>query len=81
MMQAGMFDARPRSRELVYILVAQRAARALGDLKMHSNEMTLEEASAFACANTPRNWLRVEGNLAVSRRTSTFSSPATGRAT
>ena len=30
MMQAGMFDARPRSRELVYILVAQRAARALG---------------------------------------------------
>ncbi len=30
MMQAGMFDARPRSRELVYILIAQRAARALG---------------------------------------------------
>ncbi len=63
MMQAGMFDARPRSRELVYILVAERAARALGELRMHSNEMTLEEASAFACANTPRNWLRMDGNL------------------
>ena len=37
MMQAGMFDARPRSRELVYILLAQRAARALGDLHMHAN--------------------------------------------
>ena len=63
MMQAGMFDARPRSRELVYILVAERAARALGELRMHSNEMTLEQASAFACANTPRGWLRMDGNL------------------
>ncbi len=63
MMQAGMFDARPRARELVYILVAERAARALGELKMHSNEMTLEQASAFACANTPRGWLRMDGNL------------------
>jgi hypothetical protein len=63
MMQAGMFDARPRSRELVYILVAQRAARALGELKMQSNEMTLEQASAFACANTPREWLRMDRSL------------------
>ena len=63
MMQAGMFDARPRSRELVYILVAERAARALGELRMHANTMTLEQASAFACANTPRNWLRMDGNL------------------
>ena len=63
MMQAGMFDARPRSRELVYILVAQRAARALGELRMHGNSMTLEQASAFACANTPRRWLRMDGNL------------------
>jgi uncharacterized protein (DUF885 family) len=63
MMQAGMFDARPRSRELVYILVAQRAARALGELYMQANLMTLEQAAAFACANTPRNWLRMDGNL------------------
>ena len=63
MMQAGMFDARPRSRELVYILVAQRAARALGELGMHSNRMTLEEAAAFACAHVPRGWLRMDGNL------------------
>ena len=37
MMQAGMFDARPRTRELVYILVAERAARALGELFMQAN--------------------------------------------
>ena len=58
MLQAGMFDARPRSRELIDILVAQRAARALGDLRMHANQVTLEEAAAFASANTPRGWLR-----------------------
>ncbi|HEV8609711.1 MAG TPA: DUF885 family protein [Thermoanaerobaculia bacterium] len=63
MMQAGMFDARPRTRELLYILLAQRAARALGDLKMHSNEYTLEQAAAFTSANTPRGWLSLDGNL------------------
>jgi uncharacterized protein (DUF885 family) len=30
---------------------------------MHSREFTLEQAAAFACANTPRNWLRLSGNL------------------
>ena len=61
MLSAGMFDARPRTRELIYILLAQRAARALGDLRMHSNEMTLEQAAEFASANTPRGWLRLDG--------------------
>src|SRR5256885_15273733 len=54
MLQAGMFDARPRARELIYVLVGQRAARALGDLRMHANEFTLDQAAAFASANTPR---------------------------
>jgi uncharacterized protein (DUF885 family) len=60
MLNAGMFDARPRTRELIYILLAQRAARALGDLRMHSNELTLEQAAQFASANTPRGWLRLD---------------------
>ena len=62
MLQAGMFDARPRSRELIYVLLAERAARALGDLRMHSNEFTLEQAAHFASANTPRGWLRLDAN-------------------
>jgi hypothetical protein len=61
MLQAGMFDARPRSRELIYVLLAQRGARAIGDLRMHANQFTLEEAAAFASANTPRGWLRLDG--------------------
>jgi Bacterial protein of unknown function (DUF885) len=63
MLHAGMFDARPRSRELIYILLAQRAARALGDLRMHARQATLEEAAAFTSANTPRGWLSLEGRL------------------
>jgi uncharacterized protein (DUF885 family) len=63
MMGAGMFDPSPHSRELIYILIAERAARALGDLRMHSNEFTLEQAAAFASANTPRGWLSLNGNL------------------
>lgn len=58
MLQAGMFDANPRSRELIYVLLGQRAARALGDLMMHANKFTLPEAARFAATNTPRGWLR-----------------------
>lgn len=63
MMQAGMFEAKPRSRELIYILVAQRAARALGGLRMISGEFTLEQAAEFTSQNTPRGWLSLNGNL------------------
>ena len=63
MMLAGMFDARPRSRELIYILIAERAARALGDLRMVSGEFTLEQAAEFTSHNTPRGWLSLKGNL------------------
>lgn len=63
MMHAGLLDDRPRSRELVYILLAQRAARALGGLYMHANEWTMEEAVQFASAWTPRGWLPTDGDL------------------
>jgi uncharacterized protein (DUF885 family) len=61
MMHAGLLDKRPRARELVYILIACRAARAMGDLKMHSNEFTLEDAVEYAVKWTPRGWMPEEG--------------------
>jgi len=61
MMHLGLCDERPRSRELIWVLVAQRAARALGDLRMHANQMSLEQAAKFASENTPRGWLRLSG--------------------
>jgi hypothetical protein len=78
MMQAGMLDARPRSRELVYILLAERAARALGELRMHSNEFTLEQASEFASANTPRGWLSLAGELVRSEQHLYLQQPGYG---
>jgi hypothetical protein len=61
LMGAGLFDDRPRSRELVYILVANRAARGLAGLKVHSGELNLDQARRFASANTPRGWLLEDG--------------------
>ncbi|MGE5814691.1 MAG: DUF885 family protein [Acidobacteriota bacterium] len=78
MLQAGMFDARPRSRELIYVLVAQRAARALGDLRMQANELTLEQAAEFAAANTPRGWLRLDAETVRSEQHLYLQQPAYG---
>jgi hypothetical protein len=57
LMHAGLFDERPRSRELVWIMLAQRAARALSGLYLHGNEFTMEEAVEHAMTWTPRGWL------------------------
>jgi hypothetical protein len=78
MLEAGMFDHRPRSRELIYVLVAQRAARALGDLRMHANASSLEEAARFTSANTPRGWLSLEGRLVRSEQHLYLRQPAYG---
>ncbi len=61
MMHAGLFDSRPRARELIYVLLAQRAARALGDLYMHANIFTMDEAIQYASDWTPRGWLPTDG--------------------
>ena len=60
MMLAGFLEGKPRARELIYILVAQRAARAIAGLRLHSNEYTMEEATEFASAWTPRGWMPPE---------------------
>jgi len=64
-MHAGLYDDSPRSRELVWILLAQRAARGLGSLYAHANEMTMEEAGAVHMAGTPRGWMRTEKELLI----------------
>lgn len=61
MMHAGLLDERPRARELVWVLLAQRAARALASLRMQAGELTLDEAVAFTSEWTPRGWLREDG--------------------
>lgn len=62
MMHAGIMDDKPQARELVWILLAQRAARALGGLYQQGGVMTLEEAAKFASKWTPRGYLPWDGN-------------------
>ena len=57
-MQAGLLDRKPRVRELIYVMLANRAARAMGDLMLHGNKFTLEQAVDYACEWTPYGWLR-----------------------
>lgn len=63
MMHAGLFDDNPRARELVWIMVAQRAARGLGSLYAHANIFTLKQARDFHVARTPRGWMRDDLDL------------------
>ncbi len=63
MMHAGLFDDNPRARELVWVMLAQRAARGLGSLYAHANIFTLKEARDFHVARTPRGWMRDDLDL------------------
>ncbi len=64
-MQAGLYDNNPRVREIVYIMIAQRAARGLGSLYAHANKMTVEEASKIHAEWTPRGWVKTKSDLLI----------------
>jgi hypothetical protein len=64
-MQAGLYEDNPRVREIVYIMIAQRAARGLGSLYAHANEMTMEEAGGIHSEYTPRGWMKTEKELLI----------------
>ena len=63
MMHAGLYDANPHAREIVWVMLAQRAARGLGSLYAHVNMMTMQEAAEFHVKWTPRGWMRKDLSL------------------
>lgn len=62
-MQAGLYDDSPRTKEIVFIMIAQRAARGLGSLYAHANQMSMEEAGGIHSEYTPRGWMKTEKEL------------------
>ena len=62
-MHAGLYEDSPRSKEIVWIMLAQRAARGLGSLYAHANMMTMEEAGRVHVKWTPRGWMERESRL------------------
>ncbi|HQU71693.1 MAG TPA: DUF885 family protein [Calditrichia bacterium] len=63
LLQAGLYDQTPRAREIVYIMIAQRAARGLGSLYAQANEISMEEAGKVHSEWTPRGWMKTEPTL------------------
>jgi hypothetical protein len=61
LLHLGLYDARPRGRELVWVMLAQRAARALGALYQHGLEMDFEESTQIASKWTPWGLLPADG--------------------
>ena len=62
-MQEGVYDNEPHGRELVWVMLANRAARGLASLRVQNNEMTLEEAGKFHAGWTPRGWSDAKSKL------------------
>ncbi|MBC7522149.1 MAG: DUF885 family protein, partial [Sandarakinorhabdus sp.] len=62
-MQAGLYDDNPRGRELVWIMIANRAARGLASLHVQANEIDLATAGKFHASWTPRGWSDANSKL------------------
>ena len=60
MLHAGLFDDSPRAREIVWIMLAQRAARGLASLYAHANLFDLQQAKAFQVEWTQQNPIDLE---------------------
>ena len=64
-MHAGLYDKNPRVREIVWIMIAQRAARGLGSLYAHANQMSMKQAGKVHSEWTPRGWMKTEPELLI----------------
>lgn len=63
LMHAGLYDDNPRAKELVWIMLANRAARGLASLYVQANEFDLEKAGKFHAEWTPRGWANPKDSL------------------
>ncbi|MEO8196255.1 MAG: DUF885 family protein [Thermoanaerobaculia bacterium] len=63
LLHAGLYDDTPRVREIVWIMLAQRAARGLASLYLQANEFDLQQAKSFQVEWTPRGWMRPDLDL------------------
>ena len=62
-MEAGLYDDIPHGRELVWAMLANRAARGLASLRVQDNRIGLAEAGKFHAEWTPRGWSDASSRL------------------
>ncbi len=64
LMQAGVLDDRPRKgREMEYLMNASHMSLSIPDMKMHANEINLEEARHLLAEIMPRGWSSPDENM------------------
>jgi uncharacterized protein (DUF885 family) len=63
LLHAGLYDDNPRAKELVWMMLANRAARGLASLYVQANEFDLAKAGEFHAAWTPRGWANPKDSL------------------
>ncbi|GAC1631976.1 MAG: hypothetical protein NVS9B14_04580 [Candidatus Acidiferrum sp.] len=78
MMHVGLYDDNPRARELVWIMLANRAARGLASLYVQANEFTLEQGGRFHAEWTPRGWAKSADSLTASEQLLYLRQPGYG---
>jgi uncharacterized protein (DUF885 family) len=62
-LHAGLYADNPRAEEVVWIMLATRAARGLASLRVHDGEFDMAQASDFHVRHTPRGWMRRDSLL------------------
>jgi len=78
MLHAGLYDDTPRTREIVWIMLAQRAARGLASLHAHANLSDIQQAKDFQVRWTPRGWMRPDLDLLHSEQQLYLRQPGYG---
>jgi hypothetical protein len=63
LLHAGLYEDNPRAKELVWIMLANRAARGLASLYVQANEFDLAKAGKFHAEWTPRGWANPKDSL------------------
>ncbi len=77
-MHAGLYEGRPRGRELVWVMLAQRAARALGALYQHGLITDFDGATKIASKYTPWGLLPADGGTIQGEEHFYLTQPAYG---
>lgn len=62
LMQLGWLDSHPRAREITYIWMIFRAARAIVDLKMHSHDYSMQEGIKKIVEMLPYPWAKEDSD-------------------
>jgi len=78
LLHAGLYEGRPRGRELVWVMLAQRAARALGALYQHGLVTDFDGATQVASKWTPWGLLPADGGTIQGEEAFYLRQPAYG---